>query len=139
MTNRLKATGLMIFMFLLGVGSDIAWHRCHGGRHPFSGHMMSQQRFARLSHDLQLTPDQEKSVRFIIDNAHARAEQVHGQVEKDLAAIHRDSVDSVRKVLTPQQVVQFEKIHERIHRRHHTPMEGPRGDAPPPPPPDDRD
>jgi hypothetical protein len=124
MTSKVQATLLMLFVFGLGLGTGILWQSeraAHEGyRSPWK-----ERRITRLIHDLQLTPDQEKTARDIFENAHERALQVNEEVTWDLEDIHRDSVAALRSVLTPVQVARFDQMHQKMHRRHHTPMEEP--------------
>ena len=47
--------------------------------------------------------------------AHDRATEINEEVSWDLADIHRDSVQAIRQVLTPDQMKQFEKLHKKAH------------------------
>jgi len=40
-------------------------------------------------------------------------------VSWDLAEIHRDSIDSIQTILTPDQRIKFEAIHHRMDKRRH--------------------
>jgi Spy/CpxP family protein refolding chaperone len=124
MNSKVQAALLMLFVFGLGLGTGMLWQSERGGHEGYRS-PWKERRIARLIHELQLTPDQEKSARDIFENARTRAQQVNEEVAWDLEDIHRDSVSALRSVLTPVQIARFDQMHQRMHRRHHTPMEEP--------------
>ena len=133
MTSKVRASILMVFIFALGAAAGVLWQAEHGPRNRLGFHPpWKEHRITRLAHDLKLTPSQEESVRRIFQDAHERADQVNEEVAWDLEDIHRDSVEGLKILLTPEQVARFEEIHKKMHRRHHTPMEEPPGPPSPP-------
>jgi len=119
MSGKIKAVLILGIMYALGVMSGVAWqgYRSH---HFFGGPpIFAEHRIKRLTSRLHLSPTQEQAVRDILQKAHERATQVNEEVSWDLADIHRDSVEAIRKVLTPDQMREFEKLHRGFHERHH--------------------
>ena len=78
----------------------------------------AEHRVERLKRKLNLTPDQEKAINAIFQKAHERAARMNEKVAWDLALIHRDSIAAIRPLLTPEQLVKFERLHEKYHGRH---------------------
>jgi len=119
MNGKLKAVLLLAAMYGLGVASGALWHahreryRYVEPRGPFA-----ERRIKKLSNQLHLSPAQEQTVRDIFEKAHARASEVNKSVSADISNIHRDSVQAIRQVLTPDQAQEFDKIHEKYHTRH---------------------
>src|ERR1700733_10082064 len=103
MSGKLKAILLMAVMFGLGVGSGIAWQTYQFRRMPHSHTMFAERRIKHMVSDLKLSAAQEQSLRTIFEKANERATQVNEEVSWDLADIHRDSVQAIRKILTPEQ------------------------------------
>ncbi len=119
MSGKIKAIVLLGVVFGLGVVSGVAWQRYQFHRWPEKhAGMFAEHRMKRLKKQLNLTSDQEKTIGDIFQKAHERATQVNEEVSWDLADIHRDSMKAIEQVLTPSQVQQFEKIHERFHAHH---------------------
>jgi hypothetical protein len=94
-----------------------------------------KHRMNRMSKDLHLSPEQKASIRTIFEKAHERARQVNEEVSWDLSEIHRDSVQAIQQVLTPEQRQRFEQIRRR-HAHRPPPMDhfGPPPGGPMPPP-----
>jgi len=118
MSGKFKAVLLLGLMFGLGAGSGVAWqsYRFHHLRDPHA--MFAERRLKHLSSRLKLSPEQEQSLRQIFEKAHERAVQVNEEVSWDLADIHRDTVSAIRKILTPVQTTEFEKLHQKFHSKH---------------------
>ena len=114
MAGKLKATGLLALMFVLGVVSGIAW-QVHVFRHGPPRWAHAERRIARLRKDLHLTAWQEQTIKDIIQDARERANDIHDGMNLDMAQIHQDSINAIQQMLTPDQQQQFEKMHKRHH------------------------
>ena len=110
MNGKLKAFVLLVVMYGLGAISGVAWQRSQTHHWSGRGVPFAEHRVKRMTAQLKLTPDQETTIRTIFQNAHERATQVNEEVSWDLSDIHRDSVRAIRKILTPEQLKEFEKM-----------------------------
>jgi len=119
MSGKLKAILLLAAMYGLGAASGVLWHehREHSRYFEPQG-PFAERRIKKLSNQLHLSPVQEKAVRDIFEKAHARASEVNQSVRSEISTIHRDSVQAIREILTPDQAREFDKIHEKYHTRH---------------------
>ena len=121
MNCKFKAVLMLAVMYGLGVASALVWQACQDHR-PFARHSaFAEHRILKLKKQLNLTPDQEQAMRRIFETAHERATQINEEVSWDLAEIHHDSVVAIRKILTPDQARDFEKLHSQ-YPLHHQPM-----------------
>lgn len=133
MNGKLKAIAVLTVMYALGTVSGVAWqtYRYHHWE-PMHA-MFAARRIKHLSARLHLSPTQEQALKDIFEKAHDRATQINEEVSWDLADVHRDSVAAIRKVLTPEQAREFDKMHKQFHKHHcHIPDED--LDSTPPPP-----
>jgi len=118
MNGKLKAVVLLALMYGFGAASGIAW-QTYQNHHWFPSHVaFAEHRIQRLKRQLRLSPAQEQTLRDIFKKAHERANEINEEVGWDLSEIHRDSVQAIRQVLTPDQLRIFEKMHRRYHLRH---------------------
>jgi hypothetical protein len=122
MNAKTKATVILLAMYGLGLGTGIAWYRFQKG-HDARPSAAIDRRVKHLSRELRLTSEQEEQARLIFKNARDKARQLNEEVSWDIDDIHRDSVDSLQNILTPQQMVRFESIHRRFHQHLGTPRE----------------
>jgi Spy/CpxP family protein refolding chaperone len=115
MNGKLKAVFLLTIMYGLGAISGAAWqtYRIHHLANPHA--VYAERRIKKLEAQLNLSPAQEQALRNIFQKAHDRATEINEEVSWDLADIHRDSVQAIREVLTPDQMKQFEKLHKKAH------------------------
>ena len=118
MNGKIKAVLLLVVMFGLGIASGIAWQRYRFHRFPRTHAAFANRRLKHLKTQLNLTRQQEDAMRQIFQKAHERAVEINEEVSWDLADIHRDTVKAIRGILTPVQLVKFEKLHRSFHRRH---------------------
>ena len=119
MSGKLKAVLLLVVAFGLGIVSGIAWQTYRFPQGESRHAMFAERRVQRLKTKLKLSDAQEQALRQIFQKAHERATQVNEDVSWNLADIHRDSVQAIRQILTPDQVKEFEKLHQKYHARHH--------------------
>jgi Spy/CpxP family protein refolding chaperone len=118
MSGKIKVVLLMGVMFGLGTISGSAW-QSYRNHHFFPPRMAyAERRVKRMTSQLHLSSSQEQTLREIFQKAHERATQVNEEVSWDLADIHRDSVQAIRALLTPEQRVEFEKLHSDYHARY---------------------
>jgi Spy/CpxP family protein refolding chaperone len=118
MSGKIKAVVLLGVMYAFGVASGIAWQACRP-HHVFGDRpAFSERRIKRLSSRLHLSTTQEQALRDIFQTAHVRATKVNEDVSRNLATIHRDSVEAIGKILTPEQNKEFAQLHQRFHTRH---------------------
>jgi hypothetical protein len=143
--GRTKGIFLAAALFLTGAAVGAlgleAWHMMHGG--PF-GRMARLGPAAfiteRMSHDLNLTPDQLARIRPIIKEMVAKQEQSREPCAAEGEAIAEKYLAQVRSLLTPEQVVRHDAIMKRV-REHGMlmppppPGPFPPGEPPGPPPP----
>ena len=132
MNGKLKAFLLLGVMFALGAASGIAWQTMRNQHDGFMRHAIyTEHRIKRLKSQLKLSPVQEQALRDIFQKANERASQINEEVSWDLADIHRESVQAIRQVLTPDQAREFEKLHRKFHRSHpHVPDDSDEPEAP---------
>ena len=118
MSGKLQAVLLLGFMFGLGFASGIAWHRYQLHRFPSAHTAFAAHRIKRLKSQLHLSDEQEQALEKIFQKAHERAVQVNEEVAWDLADIHRDTVKAISAILTPVQMAEFQKLHQKFHEKH---------------------
>jgi|GEM_PF-2291883 Spy/CpxP family protein refolding chaperone len=124
MNGKLKAIAVLTIMYALGAVSGVAWQSYHSHRWEPMHVTFAERRIRRMTSRLHLTPAQQQALKVILEKAHERATQINEEVSWDLADVHSDSVDAIRKVLTPDQVKEFDKMHHRFHETHqHMPAE----------------
>lgn len=115
MSGKSKAILLMGVMFGLGVVTGSAW-QTYRNHHFFAARTVyAERRIKRMTTQLHLSPQQAESLSAIFQKAHDRATEVNEEVKWDLEDIHRDSVHAIRELLTPEQRVEFEKLHRESH------------------------
>jgi Spy/CpxP family protein refolding chaperone len=116
--NNRKALALIGLVFLLGValgavGHSVADRRVLGARTqpptPFLQPRPNPQRaVARLTNELNLTPDQEKQIADILADTQHRYDAVHDQMNPEFQQIREHGREQIRQVLTPEQRPKFE-------------------------------
>jgi len=133
MNGKLKAIVLLTVMYALGAVSGVTWqtYRYHHWE-PMHATFASR-RIKHLAYRLHLSKAQEQALKDIFEKAHERATQINEEVSWDLADVHRESVEAIQKVLTPDQAREFDKMHHQFHEHHHH-IPDDDSDSPPPPP-----
>ena len=135
MDGKLKAAGVLVLMYGLGIASGVAWEM-HEARHRPPHQMFGERRIARLKKELKLSTWQEQTLREIVQDARDRANDIHDAVDYDLAQIRADSIEQIQHLLNPEQREQFEALRARMHRKHRAPeaseppKSAPEGEAP---------
>ncbi|HYT06556.1 MAG TPA: hypothetical protein VEL77_02810 [Rugosimonospora sp.] len=119
-SNR-KALALIALVFVLGValgavGHSVADRRVLGAR----PQLQIQPRpnppraVARLTTELNLTPDQQKQLSAILMDMQHRFDAVHEQVNPQFEQIREQGHDQIRQILTPEQRPKFEDFLNRL-------------------------
>jgi Spy/CpxP family protein refolding chaperone len=114
-----RTTALVVTLFLLGIALGAAGASLYlrGRPQPAIGrhiHASRAEIVSRLSHDLDLTPEQKSQVETIVDNAHDRFHALDQQLEPQYDAIRQDARSQIRAVLTPEQKTKFEEEVRRL-------------------------
>jgi Spy/CpxP family protein refolding chaperone len=122
--NNRKALALIILVFALGValgavGHSVADRRVMGARTqppaPFLQPRPNPPRgVARLTTELNLTPEQQKQIGDILADMQHRYDSVHDQMNPQFAQIREQGHDQIRQVLTPEQRPKFEDFLRRV-------------------------
>jgi Spy/CpxP family protein refolding chaperone len=115
MNGKLKALLLLMVMYGLGVASGVAYQHYRFHRFPNPHTAFADRRLKRLKSQLHLSDEQDKALSQIFAQAHERALQINEEVSWDLADIHKDTVQAIQKVLTPDQQATFDKLHQKYH------------------------
>ena len=97
----------------------MAWQSYHDHRWEPMHAMFAERRVKRLASRLHLSANTGTGPEGIFEKAHDRATQINEEVSWDLADVHRDSVEAIRKILTPDQQQEFDKMHRQFHEHHH--------------------
>lgn len=116
MNDKRKAIGLVIVLFVLGVGlgavSEHMWyvHVIAAGTH----HSASKE----LKEELQLSPDQTRQFDTIMTDwrakFHTMDAQEHKEWDPQYDQVRQQGRDSIRAILTPEQKVKFEAFLKRV-------------------------
>ena len=118
MSGKVKVVLLVGVMYGLGVASGILWQHRHDPRNFWKSTDFIERRVKKLTNRLHLTPEQSQATREIIQKTHERGKIAHDHMMQEMAVIHRDSMQSIRQVLRPDQTAEFEKMHENYHAHH---------------------
>jgi Spy/CpxP family protein refolding chaperone len=122
--NNRKALALIALVFLLGValgavGHSVADRRVLGARTqppaPFLQPRPNPLRgVARLTSELNLTPDQQRQIGDILADMQHRYDAVHDQMNPQFAQIREQGRDQISQVLTTEQRPKFEDYLKRL-------------------------
>jgi len=121
MKGKWLASLMLVAMFGLGMASGVLLQMYRTNEPAEELSPAAARRIKSLKHELHLTPEQEISLRDILRNANQRATEINQEVSWDLADIHQESMDALRKILTPEQNKALQQLHRRIHARHYLP------------------
>jgi esterase/lipase len=115
-TIQQKATLWLAMVFVLGaalgglLGYSFA-HRSYAAEPAvLSPEAKRAQRKEKLTHDVGLTPDQQKQVTEILDQAQGEYQAVHKVVDPQIEAVRQKTRDKIRAVLTDDQQPKFEEF-----------------------------
>ena len=122
-TNNRKALGLIALVFVLGValgavGHSLADRRVLGARTQSPALLQPRPNpprgVARLTNELNLTPDQQKQIGEILADMQRRYDIIHEQMNPQFEQIREEGHDQIRQVLTPEQRPKFEDFLRRV-------------------------
>jgi hypothetical protein len=122
--NR-KALVLIVLVLFLGIAlgavGDIFFNqRVLGARPQIQPQTQNQNRpdppraVARLTNELQLTPDQQKQLSLILTDMQQRIDAVRQQVNPQFDQIREEGHEQIRQILTPEQRPKFEDFLQRV-------------------------
>jgi len=85
-------------------GDDAQWHMGPPG---------AEERLARLSHELQLTPEQSLQMLEILQASEAEhdsiRERIMNEIQPEVCALMEQTREQIRAILTPEQVAAFDQ------------------------------
>jgi len=119
-TIRQKATLWLAIVFLLGaaLGGVLGYafaHRSYAaGPTVLSAEERRAQKRERLTREVGLTPDQQKQVTVILDQAQVEYKAVHDVMDPQIEAIRQKNRDKIRALLTPEQKPKLEEFLRRL-------------------------
>jgi len=106
--------GALVAGAVLGVAGDRAWMHIH-----------RQQRAPRLDRlvehldrTLNLTPQQEGTVKEIVERRGVRVEAIAATMRPQMRQEIESTNAEIEKVLTPEQRLKFQTLSQRMHQRH---------------------
>jgi Spy/CpxP family protein refolding chaperone len=117
---RREAAILFLVVFLLGVvfgglGSHLWGGRVWGEQPaPVNTRPTRNEVIAQCTHELQLTPDQQKQLGAIIDDTRGKWSALYAPLDPQREQIRQDSRAHIRAILTPEQQVKFDDFMRRI-------------------------
>jgi Spy/CpxP family protein refolding chaperone len=117
---RREAAALILVVFLLGVvlgglGSHLWGERVWGGPPaPVNTRPTRDQVIAQCTHELQLTPDQQKQLISIIDDTRGKWAALYAPLDPQREQVRQDGRAHIRAILTPEQQVKFDDFMHRI-------------------------
>ncbi|HEX4002250.1 MAG TPA: hypothetical protein VHX36_06350 [Candidatus Acidoferrales bacterium] len=114
-----EAAALFFVVFLLGVllggvGIHLWGERVWGESTPVNVNPTRAQVIAQCTHELQLTPEQQKQMIAIIDDTRAKWMALYAPLDPQKEQIRLDGRAHIRAILTPEQQVRFDDFMSRI-------------------------
>jgi Spy/CpxP family protein refolding chaperone len=119
-SNNRKAIALIVLVFVLGVALGAVGHTFFD-RHVLGARPQTPPRgVARLTKELNLTPDQQKQIGEILADMQHRFDALHQQMSPQFDQIREQGHDQIRQILTPEQRPKFEDLLKQFaeDRRH---------------------
>ena len=121
----LLVVGALVAGVVLGVAGDRAWMHIHRQQHaPRLDRLVEH-----LDHTLNLTPQQDETVKQIVERHRARIEAIAATMRPQMRQEIESMNAEIEKVLNPEQRQKFQSLSQRMRQRHH----GTRPAGPPPP------
>lgn len=116
---RREAAVLFFVVFLLGVllggvGVHLWGQRVWGETTPVNTNPTRAQVIAQCTHELQLTPDEQKQMIAIIDDTRAKWAALYAPLDPQKEQIRLDGRARIRAILTPKQQLEFDDFMRRI-------------------------
>lgn len=119
-SNR-KALALIVLVLVLGVALGAVGHslfdrRVLGARAQtqLQSRPNPSRGVARLTNELNLTPEQQKEIGDILTDMQRRFDAVHEQMNPQFDQIREQGRDQIRQILTPEQRPKFEDFLTRL-------------------------
>jgi Spy/CpxP family protein refolding chaperone len=116
--TRREAAFLVTIVFALGVLLGGLGTHLWGESEKVWGHQTSPKTrdeiVARLTHEVDLTPDQQKQVTAIVDDTRAQWKALYAPVDAQKEQIRQQSREKLRALMTPEQKVKLENFFHEI-------------------------
>ena len=153
MSSKLKSWLLLSGIFVVGIvtGSALTFGLASYFKPPLGPHEMQKHWMVRLTHELNLTADQQVKIEPILADAEIKFQSLHREEVGRGSQIYKAADDQISALLTPEQKVQLQKMEserEKMFSGHLHPWgaahdgsgdthhhEGADNGVPPPPPP----
>jgi Spy/CpxP family protein refolding chaperone len=87
-----------------------------------------KKQMAEYQSRLKLTPDQVSKFNAIMDETQARVTDIRKQMHPEYVKVHNEQQEKVRKILTPEQLLELDKMHKE--REEHQKQSGGHGPGP---------
>jgi len=119
-TVQQKATLWLAIVFVLGaaLGGVFGYYFAHRSyaseRVILSADAKRAQRRQKLTHDVQLTPDQQKQVIAILDQAQVEYKVVHNVMDPQIESVRQKTREQIRGLLSAEQKPKFEEFLRQI-------------------------
>jgi esterase/lipase len=107
-------------VFVLGValGGVLGYafaHRSYAAeRIPMTAEARRAQRREQLKREVGLTPDQQKEVTAILDDAQVQYKAIHQVMDPQIEAIRQKNREKIRALMTPEQKPKFEEFLRKL-------------------------
>jgi Spy/CpxP family protein refolding chaperone len=116
--TRREAALLVLVVFLLGVllgglGNHLWGERVWGRQNP-PDVPTRDQLVNGLTHELQLTPDQQQQLGAIVDDTRAKIHAAYAPADAQREELRQQGRARVRAILTPEQLPKFEAFMHRV-------------------------
>ncbi len=113
---RLATLAVFALGFVAGV---LALNLYHSRHYPFAGRFGRTPffMFKSITQRLALSPQQQKEVEKIFDEARGQLAELRRQAEPNIAGIRRQTEKRLQQVLTPEQWQRFEQMKSEMRER----------------------
>src|ERR1700690_2646802 len=112
--TRREAALLVLAVFVLGGLGNHLWGERVWGRQNFPGALTRDQLVNDLTHELQLTPDQQQQLGAIVDDTRAKIHAAYAPADTQREELRQQGRARVRAILTPGQLPKFEAFMQRV-------------------------
>ena len=118
-----KAIGLLVLVFVLGIGFGVLGvvefnARVYGALNKPAPQQqqlpMPARAVARMTQDVNLTPDQQKQVSDILTNVQSGYDNIRQQMQPQFEAVRQQGRSQIRGLLTADQQPKFEEYLQRV-------------------------
>lgn len=123
--STLAIASYLFLIFVSGIVVGAFGYRLYSGT-PVSakgtlpkmnGEQRRQQYLGEMQDRLKLTPEQNRELNQIVDQSRLLFEDAHHRHDQEIKAIREKHTASVRAILTPQQLPEYEKLHAEREQR----------------------